>query len=222
MLQAGDAQLPTLAETKTDFTQRIAQITRGSPDNAFSVLPTIVDIVLDSIPRAVHAVAVTSIDEESLISSATETPFAPVRKGALPQMDLVFSVATHDVYYALQFLHSHAQLQFKCLVEMTAVDYPERTSGRFEVTYVLWSPTLNARVLVKALVGELDAIESVVPLYANANWLERETWDMFGVFFKNHPDLRRLLTDYGFTHHPLRKDFPVQVRNHCSAFWGTV
>lgn len=201
---------PTVADSKRDFAYKIAQVTRGSPDNAFSVLPTVVDIILDSIPKAVHAVAITSIDEESLQCSAAERPFPAIRKGALPQADLTISVKTADIFNVLLFLHSHAQLQFKALVEMTAVDYPERTNGRFEVTYVLWSPTLNCRLTVKALASELDAVESVVPIYGNANWLERETWDMFGVFFKNHPDLRRLLTDYGFTHHPLRKDFPVQ------------
>lgn len=201
---------PSIATVKSDFTSKIGQITRGNPDNAFSVLPTIVDIVLDCMPKAVHAIAITGIDEESLLASASQEEFAAIRKGALPQADLVFSVDAAQIFSVLKFMCGHAQLQFKCLVEMTAVDYPERTIGRFEVTYVLWSPTLNARIIVKALVGELDAIESVVPIYANANWLERETWDMFGVFFKNHPDLRRLLTDYGFTHHPLRKDFPVQ------------
>ena len=209
-IQDDGGKKPSLASVKSEFTNKMAQLTRGNPDNAFTVMPAIVDIILDSIPKAVHAVAITSIDEDSLVASASDAPIASIKKGMLPQMDLVFSVDRAQIYQVMKFLAGHANLQFKCLVEMTAVDYPERTNGRFEVTYVLWSPTLNARILVKALVGELDAIESVVPIYANANWLERETWDMFGVFFKNHPDLRRLLTDYGFTHHPLRKDFPVQ------------
>lgn len=79
-----------------------------------------------------------------------------------------------------------------------------------QVTYVLFSPTLNARCIVKCMVDELTPLASVTTVFLNANWLEREAWDMFGVFFKDHPDLRRLLTDYGFTHFPLRKDFPVQ------------
>lgn len=200
----------TLSSAKANFTRSIAQITRGDPANAFSVLPTIVDIVVDSIPKAVHAIAVTSINEQALWASAAGEAFAANQKGALPQADLVFSVDAAQIYQVMLFLSAHSQLQFNTLVEMTAVDYPERLTSRFEVTYVLHSPTLNARVIVKAMVDELTPIESVVPIYANANWLERETWDMFGVFFKNHPDLRRLLTDYGFTHHPLRKDFPVQ------------
>jgi NADH/F420H2 dehydrogenase subunit C len=204
------APAPTVASVKRQFAHSIAQVTRGDPAVAFSVLPAIVDIVLDSIPKAVHAVAVTSINEEALCSAAAGEPFAANARGALPQADLVFSVDAAQVFPVMMFLSRHAQLQFNSLVEMTAVDYPERTEKRFEVTYVLWSPTLNARIIVKAMTDELTPIESVVPIYANANWLERETWDMFGVFFKNHPDLRRLLTDYGFSHHPLRKDFPVQ------------
>jgi NADH/F420H2 dehydrogenase subunit C len=188
----------------------MAQVTRGDPSSAFAVMPTIVDLLLDSIPKAVHAVAVTSIDEEALRASAAEVPFAPNRRGALPQMDVVFSVDRAQIFPVMKFLSTHAQLQFSVLADMTAVDYPERTFGRFEVTYVLWSPVLNARIIVKALTDELTPIDSIEPVYANANWLERETWDMFGVYFRNHPDLRRLVTDYGFTHHPLRKDFPVQ------------
>lgn len=201
---------PTLAQTKSSFARAMAQVTRSDPDNAFSIVPAMLDIILDSIPKAVHAVAVTSIEEEALEMSAAEQPFAANRKGALPQMDLVISVDPAQILPIMRFLHSHAQLQFKSLVEMTAVDYPERTNARFEVTYVLWSPVLNARLIVKAMVSELTPLESVTPVFNNADWLERETWDMFGVFFKNHPNLRRLLTDYGFTHHPLRKDFPVQ------------
>lgn len=204
------APAPTVASVKKQFAASIAQVTRGDPSVAFSVLPAIVDTVLDCIPAAVHAVAVTSINEEAICYSAAGEYYGANVKGALPQADLVFSVDAAQIFPVMLFLSSHAQLQFNSLVEMTAVDYPERTEKRFEVTYVLWSPTLNARIIVKAMVDELTPVESVVPIYANANWLERETWDMFGVFFRNHPDLRRLLTDYGFSHHPLRKDFPVQ------------
>ena len=210
VLSALQAPPPTVAEVKKQFAASIAQVTRGDPSVAFSVLPAIVDTVLDCIPKAVHAVAVTSINEEAICHSAAGEYYGANREGALPQADLVFSVDAAQVYPVMLFLSQHAQLQFNSLVEMTAVDYPERTEKRFEVTYVLWSPTVNARIIVKAMVDELTPIESVVPIYANANWLERETWDMFGVFFRNHPDLRRLLTDYGFSHHPLRKDFPVQ------------
>ena len=94
------------------------------------------------------------------------------------------------------------------LIDITAVDYPLRSS-RFEVVYQLLSIHYNARIRVKTNVDELTPIESVSSLFPSANWFERETWDMFGICFLNHPDLRRIFTDYGFEGHPLRKDFPV-------------
>ena len=108
----------------------------------------------------------------------------------------------------LTFLKNHTNTQFKMLIDITAVDYPSRSS-RFEVVYQLLSIHYNARIRVKTNVDELTPIESVSSLFPSANWFERETWDMFGICFFNHPDLRRILTDYGFEGHPLRKDFPV-------------
>ena len=107
----------------------------------------------------------------------------------------------------LTFLKNHTNTQFKMLIDITAVDYPSRSS-RFEVVYQLLSIHYNARIRVKTNVDELTPIESVSSLFPSANWFERETWDMFGICFLNHPDLRRILTDYGFEGHPLRKDFP--------------
>ena len=108
----------------------------------------------------------------------------------------------------LTFLKNHTNTQFKMLIDITAVDYPSRSS-RFEVVYQLLSIHYNARIRIKTNVDELTPIESVSSLFPSANWFERETWDMFGICFLNHPDLRRILTDYGFEGHPLRKDFPV-------------
>jgi len=108
----------------------------------------------------------------------------------------------------LTFLKNHTNTQFKMLIDITTVDYPSRSS-RFEVVYQLLSIHYNARIRVKTNVDELTPIESVSSLFPSANWFERETWDMFGICFLNHPDLRRILTDYGFEGHPLRKDFPV-------------
>ena len=108
----------------------------------------------------------------------------------------------------LTFLKKHTNTQFKMLIDITAVDYPSRSS-RFEVVYQLLSIHYNARIRVKTNVDELTPIESVSSLFPSANWFERETLDMFGICFLNHPDLRRILTDYGFEGHPLRKDFPV-------------
>jgi NADH/F420H2 dehydrogenase subunit C len=107
-----------------------------------------------------------------------------------------------------RFLRDHVNTQYKCLIDVTAVDFPERAS-RFEVVYHLLSPKLNNRIRVKVCIDELTPVPSLCKIYNAANWFERETWDMFGVFFADHPDLRRILTDYGFTGHPLRKDFPL-------------
>lgn len=107
-----------------------------------------------------------------------------------------------------RFLRDHTLTQFKSLMDVTAVDYPSREK-RFELVYNLVSLHQNARVRIKLPIDEFTPIDSVVPLYSAAGWWEREVWDMFGIFFTNHPDLRRLLTDYGFEGHPLRKDFPL-------------
>ncbi|KAG1672842.1 hypothetical protein FOA52_004646 [Chlamydomonas sp. UWO 241] len=106
------------------------------------------------------------------------------------------------------FLRDHVNLQFKTMIDITAVDFPER-NARFEVVYHLLSPRWNNRIRIKVSVDELTPVPSIHLVYSGANWFERETWDMFGIFFSGHPDLRRLLTDYGFTGFPLRKDFPL-------------
>ena len=113
-----------------------------------------------------------------------------------------------DLVYVLKTLRDDPILQFKQLTDLTAVDYPERAQ-RFEVVYQMLSLALNARIRVLSSVEDGDIVPSVIDLFASANWAEREVWDMFGIFFSGHPDLRRLLTDYGFEGHPLRKDFPL-------------
>ncbi|MGV2978788.1 NADH-quinone oxidoreductase subunit C [Camelimonas sp. ID_303_24] len=99
-------------------------------------------------------------------------------------------------------------LRFVCLIDICGVDYPEREK-RFDVVYHLLSPTLNARVRLAVQSDAQTPVPSLVDVFPAANWYERETWDMYGVVFSGHPDLRRLLTDYGFEGHPLRKDFPL-------------
>ncbi|MEQ9609944.1 MAG: NADH-quinone oxidoreductase subunit C [Kiloniellaceae bacterium] len=108
----------------------------------------------------------------------------------------------------LTFLRDDQNCQFKQLVDLTAVDHPDQAE-RFEVVYNLLSLKLNHRVRVKLTTDERTPVASVCGTFSSAIWLERETWDMFGIFFANHPDLRRILTDYGFEGHPLRKDFPL-------------
>ncbi|XP_056348555.1 NADH dehydrogenase [ubiquinone] iron-sulfur protein 3, mitochondrial [Oenanthe melanoleuca] len=108
----------------------------------------------------------------------------------------------------LTFLRDHTNAQFKSLADLTAVDVPSR-QYRFEIVYNLLSLRFNSRIRVKTYTDELTPVDSAVPVHKAANWYEREVWDMYGVFFANHPDLRRILTDYGFEGHPFRKDFPL-------------
>jgi NADH-quinone oxidoreductase subunit C len=108
----------------------------------------------------------------------------------------------------LQFLRDDARCRFNVLVDICGVDYPER-ERRFEVVYNLLSLPLNQRIRLKLETGEDEPVPSAVALYSCAGWWEREAWDLFGIAFVGNPDLRRILTDYGFEGHPLRKDFPL-------------
>ena len=122
--------------------------------------------------------------------------------------ELTCSVPSNFVLPTLLFLRDNVNCQYKVLTSITAVDFPEQPL-RFEVSYDLLSLRFNSRIRVKTYVNEVTPIESSVPVFSAANWLEREVWDMFGICFVNHPDLRRILTDYGFEGYPLRKDFPL-------------
>jgi len=122
--------------------------------------------------------------------------------------ELTCSVPVDYVLPTLFFLRDNVHCQYKVLVSMTAVDFPEQPL-RFELSYDLLSLRFNSRIRVKTYVNEVTVVESAVPVFSSANWLEREVWDMFGICFVNHPDLRRILTDYGFEGYPLRKDFPL-------------
>ena len=108
----------------------------------------------------------------------------------------------------LTYLRDHPDYRFHQLVDLTAVDYPER-AARFDVVYHLLSMVKNVRVRVKVQTDEDTPVPSATPAFPVADWFEREVFDMYGVFFEGHPDLRRILTDYGFHGHPLRKDFPM-------------
>ena len=108
----------------------------------------------------------------------------------------------------LTFLRDDPECEFESLIDVTAVDYPTREK-RFDVVYHLLSMTKNRRIRVKVATDEDGQVPSVVSIFPTANWFERETYDMYGVLFSDHPDLRRILTDYGFAGFPLRKDFPM-------------
>ncbi|RKP05379.1 hypothetical protein THASP1DRAFT_19887 [Thamnocephalis sphaerospora] len=122
--------------------------------------------------------------------------------------ELTLNVAPSAVLPVLEFLRDHTPSQFKQLQDLCGVDYPSR-QNRFEVVYNMLSVRYNARIRVKTYCDEVTPVPSTVGLFNGANWFEREAWDMYGIFFEGHPDLRRLLTDYGFEGHPLRKDFPT-------------
>ena len=108
----------------------------------------------------------------------------------------------------LKFLRDDPELQFVCFNDIAAADYPDREK-RFEIIYQLLSPRKNLRIRVKVSTDEATAVPSAISLFPAADWCEREIYDLFGVLFDGHPDLRRILTDYGFEGHPLRKDFPM-------------
>ena len=117
-------------------------------------------------------------------------------------------VENEELRTRIMVCRDHTGLQFKILTDLTAVDYPER-GQRFEVVYNRLSLRYGARLFVKVRVDELQTVPSRTGRYKSANWMERELWDMFGVGIEGHPDLRRILTDYGFEGHPMRKDFPL-------------
>ncbi|XP_031848308.1 NADH:ubiquinone oxidoreductase core subunit S3 [Nomia melanderi] len=122
--------------------------------------------------------------------------------------ELEVLIAPEGVVPVITFLKDNQNALFTNLSDITAVDVPSRTY-RFEIVYNILSLKYNSRVRVKTYTDELTPIPSIVSVHDSANWYEREVWDMYGVYFSNHPDLRRILTDYGFEGHPLRKDFPL-------------
>lgn len=121
---------------------------------------------------------------------------------------LIINVKTEGLVDFVKFLKTHSLLKYSHLMDVWGVDYPTEKE-RFEVNYLLLSVRFNLRLIIKVTVDEEGSIDSLEPLFKSAGWLEREVWDMFGVYFTGHSDLRRILTDYGFEGHPLRKDFPL-------------
>lgn len=132
------------------------------------------------------------------------------------QREWILTLLREDIVSVLKFLRDESAYRFVNFVDMTAVDYPEKPE-RFLLVYHLLSPFHNYRLRVKTWTGEGIAVPSLVDVFPAANWYEREVYDMFGILFLNHPDLRRLLTDYGFEGYPLRKDFPMT--GHVEVRW---
>ena len=145
---------------------------------------------------------------ESVAESIRDGMGAIVKDLSIVGDQLVAIVEKEDIVKLLIFLRDDVNCQFKQLMDICGVDYPERPQ-RFEVVYNLLSLVHNNRVTVKVMLDDNSSIPSVSKVFSSADWWEREIWDLFGIFFSGHPDLRRILTDYGFDGHPLRKDFPL-------------
>ncbi len=121
-------------------------------------------------------------------------------------------IEDNNLIEVMIFLKTHSSTKFKQLIDITAVDYPERDK-RFKMVYLLLSHEKNSRIKIEFDIKESEILSSLTSIFPSANWMEREVFDMYGVEFKDHPDLRRILTDYGFKGHPLRKDFPLTGHN---------
>ena len=121
-------------------------------------------------------------------------------------------IEDNNLIEVMIFLKTHSSTKFKQLIDITAVDYPERDK-RFKMVYLLLSHEKNSRIKIEFDIKEGEILSSLTSIFPSANWMEREVFDMYGVEFKDHPDLRRILTDYGFKGHPLRKDFPLTGHN---------
>lgn len=122
--------------------------------------------------------------------------------------ELSVLISPKSILKFVEFLVVDSECQFSTLIDITAIDYPEKLE-RFTVVYHFLSMPQNQRIRISANISDGEVIPSIINLHPSANWYEREVFDMYGIFFSGHPDLRRLLTDYGFTGHPLRKDFPT-------------
>ena len=125
---------------------------------------------------------------------------------------ICINIENENLLEVVLFLKNNNETKFKQLIDITAVDYPEN-ERRFKLVYLFLSHEFNSRILIDLLINENEVVTSLTSIYPSANWMEREVFDMYGIKFKNHPDLRRILTDYGFTGHPLRKDFPLTGHN---------
>jgi NADH-quinone oxidoreductase subunit C len=122
--------------------------------------------------------------------------------------ELTIATSAADIIKVVTFLRDDESCQFVSFIDVTAIDWPAR-ERRFDVVYHFLSPKLNRRIRVKIEIGETETVPSIISVFPGADWFERETYDLYGVLFTGHPDMRRLLTDYGFEGHPLRKDFPL-------------
>ena len=145
------------------------------------------------------------IDLEKVINSELSTK---IKSSKIKHNQIYLNITNEDLMDVILFLKTNNNTKFKQLIDITAVDYLE-TEKRFKMVYLMLSHEFNNRVQVDFFINEIDFVSTIIPFFPAANWMEREVFDMYGIKFKDHPDLRRILTDYGFEGHPLRKDFPL-------------
>ena len=145
------------------------------------------------------------IDLEKKINSELTTK---INKTSIKYNQIYVEIDKEDLIDVVLFIKTNKDTKFRQLIDITVVDYPEETQ-RFKIVYLFLSHEFNNRMILSYLINENELISSLTSVFPSANWMEREVFDMYGVNFKNHPDLRRILTDYGFEGHPLRKDFPL-------------
>ena len=149
--------------------------------------------------------SITVNDLERTVNSGLTTA---VKVSEINFGQLFIYINVEDLISTILFLKTNEKCKFKQLIDITAVDYPEKEK-RFKIVYLLLSHENNLRIIVNADIDEKSMVPSITKIFPSANWMEREVFDMYGIYFKDHPDLRRILTDYGFEGYPLRKDFPL-------------
>ena len=145
------------------------------------------------------------IDLEKKINSELGTK---INTSEIKHNQIYLEIDSEDLIDVVLFVKTNKDTKFRQLIDITVVDYPERYK-RFKIVYLFLSHEFNQRMILSYDISENEVIASLTPIFPSANWMEREVFDMYGVSFKDHPDLRRILTDYGFEGHPLRKDFPL-------------
>ena len=149
------------------------------------------------------------INLEKKINSELSTK---INSSKIKHNHLYLNIDANDLLDIMLFLKTNKNTMFRQLIDITAVDYPQNEK-RFKLVYLLLSHEFNQRILLDYNINEKEIVNSITSVFPSANWMEREVFDMYGINFKNHPDLRRILTDYGFEGHPLRKDFPMTGHN---------
>ena len=135
-----------------------------------------------------------------------------IKSSKLNHNQIYLNIENDDLLEVILFLKNNNEIKFKQLIDITAVDYPEN-ERRFKIVYLLLSHEFNSRIIISFYINENEIVTSLTSVFPSANWMEREVFDMYGIKFKDHPDLRRILTDYNFEGHPLRKDFPLTGHN---------